>query len=318
MTLKKKTTQMNKESKIYVAGHNGLVGSAIVRKLKTEGFVNIVSKTRDELDLTNDVEVKSFFDTEKPEYVFLAAAKVGGILANSTYPANFIYENLKIQTNVIHNSYLTNVKKLLFLGSTCIYPKMAPQPLKEEYLLTGPLEPTNISYAIAKIAGIIMCQSYNKQYGTNFISAMPTNLYGQNDNFDSNTSHVLPALLKKIHDAHTNNKKEVVMWGTGTPKREFLYVDDLADALIFLMDNYNDSEIINIGTGDDIEIRKLAEIIVKTVGYKGKIVNDLTKPDGTPRKLVDVTKLFNLGWKPKVSLEQGIKLTYDWYLKNYD
>lgn len=309
---------MHKNAKIYVAGHKGLVGSAILRKLESLGYTNLIYKTKSELDLTNELQTASFFSEQKPEYVFLAAAKVGGIIANRDYPAEFIYENLKIQNNVIHYSYLNKVKKLCFLGSTCIYPKLAPQPLKEEYLLTGPLEETNEAYAVAKIAGIKMCQAYNKQYGTNFISVMPTNLYGPNDNFDSTTSHVLPAFIRRFHEAKTNNAKEVVIWGTGTPRREFLYVDDLAEALIFLMENYEDSEIINIGVGEDIPIIDLAKLVARIVGYNGEIKTDTSKPDGTPRKLVDVSKITSMGWRPKTSLEEGIKLTYEWYLQNYN
>ncbi len=304
---------MNKNSKIYVAGHRGLVGSAIVRGLIKQGYNNLITRTRQELDLLDSVAVADFFQKEKPEYIFLAAAKVGGILANNTYPANFIYENLTIQNNIIHNAYLNKAKKLLFLGSSCIYPKFAKQPIKEEYLLTGELEPTNKPYAIAKIAGIIMCESYNRQYKTNFISVMPTNLYGPGDNFDLKASHVLPALIRKFHEAKINNKKEVEVWGTGSPKREFLHVDDLADACIFLMNNYDDSEIVNIGTGKDISIKELAELIKDIVGFKGKIVWDTSKPDGTPRKLLDVSRLHKLGWKHKISLKEGIKMTYKWY-----
>lgn len=307
---------MKKDAKIYIAGHLGLVGSAITRKLKSEEYNNLLFKTREELDLTDQSSVKDFFDTENPEYVFLAAAKVGGILANETYPANFIFENLQVQNNVIHSAYQAGVKKLLFLGSSCIYPRECPQPIKEEYLLTSPLEKTNEAYAIAKIAGIKMCQAYNKQYGTKFISVMPTNLYGPNDNFDLNSSHVLPALLRKFYDAKNENKTEVVMWGSGTPKREFLHVDDLADACIYLMNTYENSEIVNIGTGEDLSIRELGELIKGITGFEGKITNDTTKPDGTPRKLLDVSKLHSLGWKHKISLEEGIRMTYEWFLKN--
>jgi GDP-L-fucose synthase len=307
---------MEKNAKIYVAGHRGLVGSAIIRNLEANGFNNIITKTREELDLLNYQVVSDFFATEKPEYVFLAAAKVGGIHANNIYPAEFIFENLQMQNNIIHNSYLNKVKKLLFLGSSCIYPRDCAQPIKEEYLLTRPLEKTNEAYAVAKIAGIKMCQSYNKQYGTNYISVMPTNLYGINDNFNLENSHVLPALLRKFHDAKLANAKEVVMWGTGEAMREFLHVDDLADACIYLIHNYSDSEIINIGTGEDMKIKDLAILIKKVVGFEGTIVNDTTKPDGTPRKLLDVSKLHNLGWKYKISLEAGIEQTYDWFLKN--
>lgn len=308
---------MEKNAKIYVAGHRGLVGSAIVRNLETQGYTNIVKKTFDELDLTNQVATADFLAAEKPEYVFLAAAKVGGIHANNTQPAEFIFDNIQVQNNVIHNAYLSGVKKLLFLGSSCIYPRDCPQPIKEEYLLTGPLEKTNEAYAIAKIAGIKMCQAYNKQYGTKFISVMPTNLYGPNDNFDLESSHVLPALLRKFHDAKIENKKEVVMWGTGSPMREFLHVDDLADACVHLMNTYDSSEIVNIGTGEDISIKDLAGIIKEIVGFKGEIMNDTTKPDGTPRKLLDVSKLHSLGWKHSIELTEGIEMTYKWFLENY-
>lgn len=308
----------DKNSKIYIAGHKGLVGSAILRKLQSLGYTNLIYKTRQELDLMDENAVKNFFKSEKPEYVYMAAAKVGGIMANDTQPADFIYENLKVQINVIHSAYKNNVKKLLFLGSTCIYPKFSEQPIKEEYFLTGKLEPTNDAYAVAKIAGIKMCQAYNKQYGTNFISAMPTNLYGINDNFDLQTSHVLPALIRRFHEAKENNLNEVVIWGTGTPRREFLFVDDLADALVFLMDNYNDSEIINVGTGEDIPIIDLAKTIADIVGYKGDIKTDPTKPDGMARKLVDVSKINSLGWKHKTSLEEGLNQTYKWFIENYD
>lgn len=307
---------MNKNSKIYIAGHNGLVGSAIIRRLQKDGYTNLLLRTHKELELADQRAVAEFFAKEKPEYVFLAAAKVGGIMANQTYPADFIYENLAIQNNLIHQSYLKGVKKLLFLGSSCIYPRLCPQPIKEKYLLSGKLEPTNNAYAIAKIAGIIMCQSYNKQYNTNFISVMPTNLYGQNDNFNLDDSHVLPALIKKFHEAKKNKAKEVAVWGTGNAMREFLHVDDLANACVFLMNSYNDSEIINIGTGEDLPIKKLAELIRNIVGYKGKISWDSTKPDGTPRKLLDVSRLHQLGWKHKINLEKGIKMTYEWYKKN--
>ena len=308
---------MDKTSKIYIAGHKGLVGSAITRLLQKEGYKNLILKTRQELDLLNQQAVTNFFKKEKSEYVFLAAAKVGGILANQTYPADFIYENLVIQANIIHNAYLNKVKKLLFLGSSCIYPKLTPQPIKEEYLLSAALEPSNKPYSVAKIAGIIACQSYNIQYGTNFISAMPTNLYGPNDNFDLETSHVLPALIRKFHEAKINNEKEIMVWGTGKPQREFMHVDDLAGACLFLMKNYNSSEIINIGTGEDLSIKELAEKIKEIVGYSGKIVWDKTKPDGTPRKLLDVGKIHKLGWNHKIELENGLKMTYEWYRKNY-
>lgn len=307
---------MDKNAKIYVAGHRGMVGSAIVRNLEQKGYVNIIGRTSKELDLIRQSDVENFFEEEKPEYVFLAAAKVGGIYANNKYPAEFIYNNLMIETNIIHSAYKYSVKKLLFLGSSCIYPKMAPQPIKEEYLLTGPLEPTNEAYAIAKISGIELCKFYRRQYGCDFISVMPTNLYGINDNFDLETSHVLPALLRKFHEAKINGDQEVVIWGTGKPRREFLYVDDLADACVHLIKNYSDEGHINVGTGEDLEIIELANIIKEIVGFKGRIVNDLTKPDGTPRKLLDVSLLESTGWKYKTSLKDGIKKVYDWYLGN--
>jgi GDP-L-fucose synthase len=307
---------MNKDAKIYVAGHRGLVGSAILRKLQADGYTNLVYRTSQELDLRDRNQVDRFFKEEKPEYVFLAAAKVGGIVANNEYPADFIRDNLMIQTNVIDAAYRNGVKKLLFLGSTCIYPKFAPQPLKEEYLLTGELEPTNEPYAIAKIAGIKMCQSYNRQYGTKYISVMPTNLYGPNDNFDLHTSHVLPALIRKFHEAKENNASYVEVWGTGTPRREFLHSDDLADACVFLMKNYEGNEIINIGVGEDISIKELAEKIKEVVGYQGEIKFDTTKPDGTPRKLVDVSKINALGWKASISLDEGLQRVYQWFLEN--
>ncbi|VWX35656.1 GDP-L-fucose synthase [Exiguobacterium oxidotolerans] len=307
---------MNKSSKIYVAGHRGLVGSAILRKLEIEGYENLIVRTSKQLDLRDKQQVDSFFELEKPEFVFLAAAKVGGIVANNEFPADFIRDNLMIQTNVIDASYRNQVEKLLFLGSTCIYPKLAPQPLKEEYLLTGPLEPTNDAYALAKIAGIKMCQSYNKQYGTNYISAMPTNLYGENDNFDLQSSHVMPALIRKFHEAKLSNQSLVEVWGTGTPKREFLYSDDLANACVYLMNHYNDDEIINIGVGEDVSIKELAETVQRVVGFEGELKFDTTKPDGTPRKLVDTTKINQLGWKADVKLEDGISLAYTWFLNN--
>ena len=310
---------MNKDSKIYVAGHRGLVGSAIVRNLEERGYTNIIYRTHKELDLTRQVEVEKFFEEEKPEYVFLAAAKVGGIHANNTRPAEFIYDNLMIESNIIHSAYKYGVKKLLFLGSSCIYPKFANQPIKEEYLLTGELEPTNEAYAIAKITGIELCKFYRRQYGCDFISAMPTNLYGINDNFDLETSHVLPALIRKFHEAKINNQEEVVMWGTGKPLREFMYVDDLADALVHLMLNYSDEIHVNLGTGKDLSIGELAQIVKEVVGYEGKIVNDLTKPDGTPRKLLDVSRLEATGWKYKTELREGIEKVYKWYLeKEYE
>lgn len=306
---------MKKDSKIYVAGHRGLVGSAILRKLEEQGYTNLVYKTSKELDLRDPRRVEGFFKTEKIDYVFLAAAKVGGIVANNQYPADFIRDNLMIQTNVIDSAYRSGVEKLLFLGSTCIYPKLAPQPLKEEYLLTGELEPTNEPYALAKIAGIKMCESYNRQYGTKYISAMPTNLYGENDNFDLHTSHVLPALIRKFHEAKENNAEFVEVWGTGTPLREFLYSDDLADACVYLMNNYEGNEIVNIGVGEDLSIKELAEKVKATVGFTGELRFDTSKPDGTPRKLVDVTKINALGWKATTSLDEGLKKAYDWFLQ---
>jgi len=301
---------MNLEDKIYIAGHRGMVGSAILRQLKAEGYTNFVLKTSSELDLRNQQAVAEFFTKEKPDYVFLAAAKVGGIIANNTYRGDFIYENLMIQNNVIHQSYLNNVKKLMFLGSSCIYPKMAPQPLKEEYMLTGELEPTNEPYAIAKIAGIKMCDAYRDQFGCNFISVMPTNLYGPNDNYDLKNSHVLPAMLRKFITAKRNRDASVTIWGTGSPKREFLHADDLAEACLFLMQNYNDSGLVNIGIGDDISILDLAILVKKVVGFEGEILTDTTKPDGTPRKLMDVSKLSSFGWKAKTTLEEGIQKVY--------
>jgi len=306
---------MNISSRIYVAGHRWLVGSAICRRLDAEGFTHLLTRRSDELDLTRQAEVEAFFQREKPDYVFLSAAKVGGILANNTYPADFIYKNIMIQSNIIHASYANGVRKLLFLGSSCIYPKFAPQPMKEEYLLTGELEPTNEPYAVAKIAGIKMCQAYNLQYKTNFISVMPTNLYGPGDNFDLETSHVLPALIRKFHEAKTGQSPFVTIWGTGTPKREFLYIDDLADACVFLMNNYDAAGIVNIGVGDDISINELAHLVKRIMGYSGEIVYDSSKPDGTPRKLLDVSRLNSLGWKAKISLEEGIARTYEWYVK---
>ena len=305
---------MNINSKIYIAGHNGMVGSAICRELTLQGYKNIITQSRLELDLLNQNQVKDFFDKTNPEYVFLAAAKVGGIEANRSQPAEFIYENLQIQNNIIHNSYLNKVKKLIFLGSSCIYPKFAKQPIKEEYLLTGELEPTNYAYAIAKIAGVKMCQAYNEQYGCNFISAMPTNLYGINDNFDLKTSHVLPALIRKFHEAKINNAEFVEVWGSGEPKREFLHVDDLAKACIFLANSdIAHEDIINIGTGQDLSIKDLAELIKKITGFKNKIQFNTNKPDGTPRKMLDVSKINNLGWKAKTNLADGVKRVYGWY-----
>jgi GDP-L-fucose synthase len=297
---------INKFSKIYIAGHRGMVGSSILRKLKKEGYNNIILKTSSELDLRNQQKVADFFEIEKPEYVFLAAAKVGGIIANNTLRAEFIHDNLVIQNNIIHQSYVNGVKKLLFLGSSCIYPKLAPQPLKEDYLLSGELEYTNEPYAIAKIAGIKMCDAYRDQYGCNFISVMPTNLYGPNDNYDLNNSHVLPALIRKIVTAKKNNSETITIWGTGNPKREFLHADDLAEACYFLMKNYDEPGLINIGTGEDISILDLAQLIKKIMGFEGEIITDISKPDGTPRKLMDVSKINSLGWKAKIGLEEGI------------
>lgn len=305
---------MNKTDKIFVAGHRGLVGSAIVRKLQEQGYTNIITRTSKELNLTSQQAVNEFFAAEKPDYVFLSAAKVGGIHANDTYPAEFIRDNLQIQTNVIDAAYKNKAKKLLFLGSSCIYPKFAPQPMKEEHLLTGPLEPTNEWYAIAKIAGIKMCQAYRKQYGFNAISLMPTNLYGPGDNFNLENSHVLPALIRKFHDAKEQNKPEVEVWGTGTPRREFLHVNDLADASVYLMKNYDGAEIINVGVGEDVTIRELAEMVKDAVGYNGKLTFNTSKPDGTPRKLLDVSRLSAQGWKAKIALRDGIKATYKWFL----
>jgi GDP-L-fucose synthase len=307
---------MEKDSKIYVAGHRGLVGSAIMRRLEIEGCKNLITRTHAELDLTRQEKVEEFFHEERPDYVFLAAARVGGIYANNTYPAEFIYSNLTIQTNVIHASYLFEVKKMLFLGSSCIYPKNCPQPMKEEYLLSGHLEPTNEPYAVAKIAGIKMCQAYNRQYETNFFSVMPTNLYGPNDNFDLKMSHVLPALIRKFHEAKTEGLSEVEIWGTGSPRREFLHVDDLTDACLFLMNNYNSSKIINIGAGKDLKIKELAEMIARIVGFEGRLVFNSIKPDGMPKKLLDVSRLHSFGWRARIGLEQGIAETYKWYTEN--
>jgi GDP-L-fucose synthase len=304
---------MDISQKIYVAGHRGMVGSAIVRNLQGKGFTNLVTRSSAELDLRNQQAVEAFFASEKPDFVMLAAAKVGGIFANSTYPAQFIYDNLMMEANIIHASHVHKVKKLLFLGSSCIYPKLAPQPIKEEYLLSGYLEPTNEAYAIAKIAGIELCKFYRREYGCSFISAMPTNLYGINDNFDLTSSHVLPALLRKFHEAKLHNDASVTVWGSGKPKREFLYVDDLADACVFLMQRYNDELHVNIGTGEDLEIGELAQIVKNIVGFTGTIEHDTTKPDGTPRKLLDVSLLHSLGWKHRTSLEDGIKKVYEWY-----
>jgi len=307
---------MNKNSKIYIAGHRGLVGSAIVSKLQSQGCTNLILKTHKELDLLIQKDVNAFFKKEKPEYVFLAAAKVGGILANSMYPADFLYENLQVQNNVMHAAHTYKVKKLLFLGSSCIYPKLAKQPIKEEYLLSGPLEKTNEAYAIAKIAGVMMCKKYKEQYDDNFISIMPTNLYGPRDNFHPKHAHAMPMLIMKFIEAKKKNAESVTIWGTGKPKREFLYIDDLADAAIFLMNNYNGSEHLNIGTGEDISILELVNIIKDIVGFKGDIVHDTTKPDGTPRKLLDVSNTTKIGWTATTSLKQGIKKTIEWYLNN--
>ena len=307
---------MKKKSKIYVAGHRGLVGSAIVRKLKQDGYTNLVTATSKELDLREQAATRDFFALEQPDYVFLAAARVGGILANNTYPADFIYQNLMIEANVIESARLSGVTKLLCLGSTCIYPKMAPQPLKEEYLLTGPLEPTNEWYAVAKIAGIKMCQAYQRQYGSQFISAMPTNLYGPEDNFDLESSHVMPALIRKFHEAKAANAPTVTVWGSGKPLREFLHVDDCAEACLYLMEHYAGEEIVNIGVGEDISIADLAGMVGEVVGYQGEIVYDASKPDGTPRKLVDTSKINGLGWQAGIPLREGIKSTYQWFLDN--
>jgi len=302
---------MNRSSKIYIAGHRGMVGSALLRKLQAEGYDNFALKTSKELDLRNQTQVYDFFEQEKPDYVFLAAAKVGGIMANNLFRAEFIYENIMIQSNVIHAAYVHGAKKLMFLGSSCIYPKMAPQPLKEDYLLTGPLEYTNEPYAIAKIAGIKMCDAYRSQYGSSFISVMPTNLYGPNDNYDLQSSHVLPALIRKFHEAKVNGDSSVTIWGTGKPRREFLHADDLADACYFLMLNYDEAGLVNIGTGEDLEIGELAVMIRDIVGFKGEIVHDTSKPDGTPRKLMDVSKLHSLGWKHQMELRQGLEKVYE-------
>ncbi len=309
---------MNKTDKIYVAGHRGLVGSAIVRNLKSKGYNNIVGRTHKELELTDQQAVRAFFEEERPDVVVLAAAKVGGINANNTTPAEFIYDNMQVQCNVIHCCHQYGVKKLLFLGSTCIYPKMAPQPIPEDALLTGPLEITNEAYAVAKIAGMEMCKFYKRQYGDDFISCMPTNLYGPHDNYDLNGSHVLPAMIRKFHEAKLNHAPSVELWGTGTPLREFLYVDDMADACVFLLENYNGEQHVNIGTGKEITIKELAEMVKKTVGFEGEIIWNDSMPDGTPRKLTDVTKLHSLGWRHKVELEEGIRMAYDWFRENVD
>jgi GDP-L-fucose synthase len=303
--------------KIYIAGHRGMVGSAIVRKLKKEGFTRLLTSTSSELDLRDQAATRAFFEKEKPDHVFLAAAKVGGILANNTYRGEFLYDNLMIQSNVIDSAWRNGVKKLMFLGSSCIYPKLAPQPLKEDYLLTGPLEETNEPYAIAKIAGIKLCDAYRSQYGANYISVMPTNLYGPNDNYDLNTSHVLPALIRKFHEAKKAKAPSVVLWGTGKPRREFLHADDLADACFFLMQNYNEPGLVNVGVGEDLEIGELALLVKKIVGYEGSIEHDLTKPDGTPRKLMDVSKLHALGWKASISLEAGLRGVYNEFVQSF-
>ena len=305
---------LEKESKIYIAGHRGMVGSAILRKLTSLGYTNLLTRTSSELDLRNQQQVADFFESEKPQYVFLAAAKVGGIVANNTYRADFLYENLAIQNNVIHAAFLNKVNKLMFLGSSCIYPKLAPQPLKESYLLSGYLEPTNEPYAIAKIAGIKMCEAYRAQYGCNFISVMPTNLYGTNDNYDLVNSHVLPAMIRKFHEAKESGAPEMTLWGTGSPMREFLHADDLAEACLFLMENYDEAELVNIGTGEDVTIKNLANLVKQIIGYQGEIGWDSSKPDGTPRKLMDVSKLHGLGWHHKIALEVGIKLAYQDFL----
>ncbi|MEO1146051.1 MAG: GDP-L-fucose synthase [Cyanobacteria bacterium J06638_22] len=309
---------MDFQSKIFVAGHNGLVGSALVRTLKAQGYANLLLRSSKDLDLRNQQAVDDFFAQEKPDYVFLAAAKVGGIQANNTYRGAFLYDNLMIEANVIHSAYRHQTQKLLFLGSSCIYPKLCPQPMREDYLLTGFLEPTNEPYAIAKIAGLKLCENYYRQYGVNFISAMPTNLYGINDNFDLANSHVLPALMRKFHEAKVNQSPTVTVWGTGEPLREFLYVDDLADALVFLMQNYNQMEFVNVGTGDEVSIKELAMTIKSVVGYTGELEFDTSKPDGTPRKLLDVSRLQDLGWQAKTSLKEGIEKTYAWFLDNVD
>lgn len=306
---------MELNSRIYIAGHRGMVGGAIAKNLSGKGFTNIITRTSSELDLRNQAAVEEFFHNEKPDYVFLAAAKVGGIQANNTYRADFLYDNLMIEANIIHAAANTGVTKLMFLGSSCIYPKMAPQPLKEDYLLTGVLEPTNEPYAIAKIAGIKLCEAYRSQYGCNFISVMPTNLYGFGDNYDLNNSHVLPALIRKMHEAKTNNAAEVVVWGSGTPKREFLFADDLAEACAFLMKNYDGEQLVNIGTGEDLSILELATLIKDIVGFEGKLVFDSSKPDGTPRKLMDVSKLHGLGWKHSIELKEGISMAYNDFLQ---
>ena len=308
---------MNKQDKVFVAGHRGLVGSAILRNLKAMGYQNLITRTRAELDLTDQAAVRRFFDEEKPDYVFLAAAKVGGIQANNIYRADFIYQNLAIQNNVIESSYRNGVRKLVFLGSSCIYPKMAPQPMKEEYLLTGPLEPTNEPYALAKIAGLKMCESFRRQYDFNAISVMPTNLYGPRDNFDLNNSHVIPALMRKAHEAKVNGDESMVAWGSGEPRREFLHVDDMASATIFAMQNYEEDQLINIGTGVDVTIRELVETVIDVVGFKGELIWDTSKPDGPPRKLLDVSRMRDLGWQASIPLKEGLLSTYQWFQENY-
>jgi GDP-L-fucose synthase len=306
---------MNRGSRIYVAGHLGLVGSALVRSLRASGYDNLVTRSHEELELESQHDVRGFFEAERPEYVFLAAAKVGGIMANQTFPADFIRSNLVIELNVIESAYRCGVKKLMFLGSSCIYPKLAPQPIPETALLAGPLEPTNEPYAVAKIAGIKLCESYNRQFGTNFVSVMPTNLYGPGDNFDLQNSHVLPAMLRKFHEAKERRDAQVVLWGTGTPRREFLHVDDMARACVFLMERWNGSEIVNIGCGEDVSIGELAELVGRTVGFEGRIVFDSSKPDGSPRKLLDTSRLRGLGWSPTIGLEEGIRETYRWFVE---
>lgn len=307
---------MEKDSRIMVVGARGMVGSAIVRQLLSDGFTNIIEVGRKECDLLSQAEVTNFFAETKPEYVFLAAAKVGGIIANSTYPAEFLYENMMIQNNVIHNAYVQNVKKLLFLGSTCIYPKHAPQPISEDSLLTSSLEPTNEAYALAKISGVKMCEFYSKQYGVNYISAMPTNLYGYGDNFHPENSHVIPGLMMRFHEAVKNRSDSVTCWGTGTPRREFLFIDDLAEALVFLMENFNEPSFVNAGTGEDVTIKELTELIAEVTGFKGEILWDKDRPDGTPRKVTDMSKLHGMGWKHKTSLKDGLQKTYEWFLEN--
>ena len=304
---------MNYQDKIYIAGHRGMVGSAIKRKLESEGYKNLVYKSSDELDLRKQQDVHDFFEKEKPAFVFLAAAKVGGIMANDTFRADFLYENLMIESNIIHAAWKTNVKKLMFLGSSCIYPRMAPQPLKEEYLLTGLLEHTNEPYAIAKIAGIKLCDAFRAQYGCNYISVMPTNLYGPNDNYDLKNSHVLPALIRKFHEAKINNEPFVTIWGSGEPKREFLHVDDLAEACVFLMNHFDEAGLVNVGTGTDLSILELAHLVARITGYTGSIQNDISRPDGTPRKLMDVSKINAMGWKARITLEEGIRMVYGEY-----